>query len=162
MRYNQGARFYDRFYGKIQHAKMRDLVGMVDFKKDDLVLDAGCGTGICKEFIHSKIIGVDSSIEMLKIGRLKDVVLGRCESLPFKNCVFDKVICISVLENIKQKKKAILEMVRVLKYGGTIVVTWPNRFYFEVDEDIMKRFEDFNEIFLSVEDIGFIARKVSR
>ncbi len=49
-------------------------------------------------------------------------------TLPFRNQYFDVVICSEVLEHIPDHQCAIDEIVRVLKTGGTLVVSVPRWF----------------------------------
>jgi len=50
------------------------------------------------------------------------------EFLPFKDNIFDLVTCSEVLEHIAEPKKALKEMYRVLKPGGRLLISTPNRF----------------------------------
>ena len=47
--------------------------------------------------------------------------------MPFKDSYFDKVIFTEVLEHLKNEEKAISEISRVLKKGGTLLLTTPNK-----------------------------------
>lgn len=47
--------------------------------------------------------------------------------LPFQNGVFDAVICSEVLEHVGDHRKAAVEILRVLKPGGTLAVSVPRR-----------------------------------
>lgn len=121
----------------------------VDFKKLDIkpgfrILDAGCGTGrhICEayRFKNVDVIGIDLNIEYLRKAitmllhmNLEDPVgSGLCIlpiadliRLPFKDEVFDLVICSEVLEHIPDNVAAIKELIRVLKPGSNLVVSVP-------------------------------------
>ncbi len=48
--------------------------------------------------------------------------------LPFEDASFDLVICSEVLEHIPDEKTAVREIIRVLKPGGTLVVSVPRYF----------------------------------
>lgn len=58
--------------------------------------------------------------------------------LDFPDNSFDYVICNHVMEHIPDDKAAIAEMFRVLKKGGTAVITVP------IDETLDKTYEDFS------------------
>jgi len=121
----------------------------VDFKRLDLkpgtrVLDAGCGGGrhLSQAFrsrgVH--VVGFDLSKadalkahNTMKIMRHKGedggggslVLVSDITRLPFDDGSFDIVICSEVLEHIPDHKKAMAEIIRVLKPGKSLVVSVP-------------------------------------
>ncbi len=121
----------------------------VDFKKIDLdpsykVLDAGCGGGrhLSEAFRYSgvTVVGLDLNREdatkaknTLRIMEYEGeggkgpwgVFISDVKKLPFCNNSFDFVICSEVLEHIHDHKKAIEEIVRVLKPGKLLAVSVP-------------------------------------
>lgn len=108
------------------------------------VLDAGCGTGrhLCEAFRTQGlyVAGLDIKKEDLEkarvfLGLLADgsygdwlVLKGDITVLPFQDGAFDLVICSEVLEHIWDNKRAVRELVRVLKGGGDLVVSVPRYF----------------------------------
>lgn len=109
-----------------------DLLGP---RKGEVILDAGCGTGIFTLDIlssGSKIIGLDISLPML-IGAGKKLkrysfymVSADLLNLPFRPNVFDKVVSITALEFIRDAEGAVRELFRVTRRGGTILVATLN------------------------------------
>jgi SAM-dependent methyltransferase len=121
----------------------------VDFQKLHLkpgnrVLDAGCGTGrhVCEAFRAGgvDVVGIDLKWEDLCKAATTLYLMreaegggqGRClisradvTTLPFRDGVFDAVICSEVLEHLADNRAAIGELVRVLKPGGNLVVSVP-------------------------------------
>ncbi|MBN1153672.1 class I SAM-dependent methyltransferase [candidate division KSB1 bacterium] len=92
------------------------------------ILDLGCGNGEIINRIISKdkmTCGLDISLEALKcVNTIK--VLGRINSLPFKDQCFDLVICCEVLEHLPFDvyAEALKEIERIAaKY---IIITVPN------------------------------------
>ena len=49
-------------------------------------------------------------------------VVASAEYLPFKNEVFDRIVMLEVLQHIKDKKRALEEIKRVLKPGGLVLI----------------------------------------
>ena len=101
------------------------------------VLDIGCGPGITVEHLarkYSQIVGVDLSIGMVKecvtlYGKMGSAHFssGRIEELPFISECFDAVICMGVVEYIEDDYRAVNELRRVLKPGGSVIITLPNK-----------------------------------
>lgn len=67
-------------------------------------------------------VGID-----VKNGKGVDIVASVYE-LPFNAEEFDVILCMSVLEHLEGPAKAILEMKRVLKVGGSIIISVPFMF----------------------------------
>jgi ubiquinone/menaquinone biosynthesis C-methylase UbiE len=111
------------------------LLDLINPTPGDLILDAGCGTGVFTlDLLHlgSRIIGIDLSMPMLLRAKQKAdrypfrSVLADLLSLPFSANSFDKVISVTALEFIKDGRRAIGELFRVTKRGGSLVVATLN------------------------------------
>lgn len=108
------------------------------------ILDAGCGSGSTTLFlVHifpmSQIVGVDISAHAIhllnrsvKRKRLKNVkgVVSNLQCLPFLEESFDCIFCYSVLEHVLDIKRALKELVRVLKRGGLLLVRYTSDYSF--------------------------------
>jgi len=130
-----------RVLDELERRSKQQFLEAIDPKKDDLVLDAGCGTGANFSAISSSvhgIVGLDFSGEQLKraekriaADKLSNVklALGSVTQIDFGNSTFDKVICTSVLQylNDEECETACREMIRVCKDGGIIVIHAKNR-----------------------------------
>jgi SAM-dependent methyltransferase len=98
----------------------------------DLILDLGCGTGESTDEIFKKnrrVIGTDLS--NLFLGRQTGTggarfVSADAVSLPFPSASFDVVGAMEFIEHVWPVSKVLSEMDRVLKPGGTIVLSSPN------------------------------------
>ena len=99
------------------------------------ILDAGCGTGIFTEYFlaaGAKIKGLDLSEPMLMRAakKFKDkdfsYLPGDITRLPFENETFDKAISVTSIEFIEDGKKAVDELFRVVKQGGSVLVATLN------------------------------------
>lgn len=51
------------------------------------------------------------------------------EQLPFGDAVFDVVFCIETIEHVGNDRVALYEMRRVLRDGGTLLLTAPNKWF---------------------------------
>jgi ubiquinone/menaquinone biosynthesis C-methylase UbiE len=101
----------------------------------ELILDAGCGTGVFTQEIlsnGSQVIGLDISLPMLMRAREKlmgypfRIVLGDILKLPFLGNFFDRVVSVTTLEFIEDAGSAVKELFRVTKKGGCVVVATLN------------------------------------
>jgi ubiquinone/menaquinone biosynthesis C-methylase UbiE len=96
------------------------------FPKDAALLDVGCGEGVFVEELlkngFSNVMGIDENYSSDR------VVKGSALSLPFQDKSFDVVLFLDVIEHISIEKQeiAIKEIFRILKGGGTLVVSIPN------------------------------------
>jgi len=101
-------------------------------KSDDRILDIGCGEGYQMSYIVeqcTQVIGLDLSVERLKQAKNRvrnaDLVCASSERLPFRPQIFDKIMCLELLEHLNEPHKTILETESVLKVQGTLVVSVP-------------------------------------
>ena len=88
-------------------------------------LDIGCQNSAYANFFPNRV-GLD-----IKPGNGVDVV-GDAHKLPFKDNEFDNVLCTEVLEHLHTPAVAVAEMARVLKDGGTLILT--TRFMFPIHD----------------------------
>lgn len=107
-------------------ALIRRIFELSGAGKDSLVLDIATGTGlIAKEFYGrvKKVTGLDISPEMAKHaeGCMDEIVFAPVEELPFPDNSFDAVVCRQGLQ-FAELDRAIPEIYRVLKPGGTVVL----------------------------------------
>ncbi len=93
---------------------------------NDWVLDVATGTGIIAKLFFKKarmIIGLDFTEAMFKkaLSRLNFMVSGQSESQPFRDDIFNLIICRQGLQ-FMQPKRAIEEMFRVCAPLGQIML----------------------------------------
>lgn len=102
-------------------------------KKEEVILDAGCGEGKLSLKIAKKcgkIYAVDISSNAFKKTKEKspkNLIFKKMniENLKFKEDYFDKIVCVETLEHVLNPKKVLKEFSRVLKRKGTLVITYP-------------------------------------
>lgn len=108
-------------------------------KKEDIVLDIGCGVG--KDALHcakiaKSVVAFDISqndIEIAKkqslkakIRNIKFIVFDAEKKLPFQNKSFSKILMFDVIEHVSNGEKLIKEAKRVLKDSGKILLLTDN------------------------------------
>jgi len=106
----------------------------VGLKGAKLTLDVGCGSGVVTQdiahFTKGRVIGVDGSVDMIKVA--KDVLsdcknvelrIGSAEALPFADNSFDIVTCNLLLMWADNPQKVVDEMARVVKRRGRVLAS---------------------------------------
>jgi len=92
------------------------------YKKEDFILDAGCGFGRNSHYYQEAI---DSILENNNNVTSEHYKKGDLEMIPFKSNFFDHIICNAVLhfaQNTDHFYRMFAELVRVLKQDGTIFI----------------------------------------
>lgn len=103
------------------------------------ILDIGCGTGANGlEFSRTyDYAGIDSNPEAIKFSKktLKDVFLMNAEDLKFKRNSFSAVLCLDVLEHLKNERIVLKNIKNILKEDGVLIVTVPAFMFLWSDHD---------------------------
>ncbi len=100
-------------------------------KRNNKILECGCGTGIATSFLHRfrpKIIGIDFSERFIKKAKTRGNYFFSTDitKLPFGNSEFDVVCSADTIEHVPNLDKALNEMDRVLKKNGFLIIQAPN------------------------------------
>jgi ubiquinone/menaquinone biosynthesis C-methylase UbiE len=139
--YDRGAETYDdvKEFEPVEDAwflgipMARNLEGV----QHPLVLDVATGTGrmalslLRQLTFDGYVVGLDVSREMLEVARRKTrrytgrmtLVWQDATHLPFADQSFDAVACVEALELLPDLRATLAEMVRVLRPGGSFLVT---------------------------------------
>lgn len=98
------------------------------------VVDIGTGTGAMLPYlaeIADQVVGIDPSRKMLRFARQRARRLGipqlelhvaHAEKLPLRSGVFDAAFAVLVLHHVSKPVDAVLEMARVVRPGGHVIV----------------------------------------
>lgn len=127
----QNERFYEMVFDRLMEL-LRPI-------PDSLILDAGCGPGyhsirLAKRRFKVKAIDFSESIlpaaeENVRKAGFTDRVTFQQENLlalTFQDAQFDYILCWGVLMHIPEAERALLELTRVLKPGGILILSEPN------------------------------------
>jgi ubiquinone/menaquinone biosynthesis C-methylase UbiE len=120
---------------KVRHRYILDM-----FREDGLrVLDVGCGPGEMLLDLLDRgcaVSGMDISESMIELARKNtqehprvsslDLRVGDITSMPYESATFDAVICAGVIEYLDSDQPALVELCRVLKRGGALIVSVRN------------------------------------
>lgn len=110
------------------------------------ILDLGCGAGgVCVSFANrnNQVVGLDLDEKLINLTKInvKDSeenfppnggvseIRASGINLPFEDGTFDLVVCNDVIEHLDKQKELISEIYRVLKEGGYLYLTTPNKRY---------------------------------
>jgi len=101
---------------------------MNNIPKGSLIYDIGCGNGRNMQYIDHKFIGIDNCIEFIKMCRNKQLntIYANMNNIPLSSQSTNYIICIATfhhLESYKNRLNALLEMKRLLKPGGKILLS---------------------------------------
>ncbi|MCT7562536.1 class I SAM-dependent methyltransferase [Aliarcobacter butzleri] len=130
------------------------LVDILDVKKDEKILDLGCGEGTLAIKIQNQganVIGIDLSEEMVLKAKEKGIeaFVMSVTDLKFQNESFDKVFSNAVLHWVKDLDKSAKEIARVLKKNGKFVAEFGGygniRFLCEAMDEVFLTHKDFGE-----------------
>lgn len=101
------------------------------------VLDAGCGLGYGTATLSAAgaahVTGVDVAQDAVDRARAAaqdgavDFVVADIHALPFEGASFDMVTCFEVIEHVERQDEAVAELRRVLRPGGVLAISSPNR-----------------------------------
>jgi len=117
------------------------LVKRAGISKGDRLLDVACGTGVVAltaARLGAVVTGLDLTPQLVERARENAAIMhlegtfvqGDVEELPFQDATFDAVVSQFGHMFAPRPERAIAEMLRVLKPGGTIAFsTWPPELY---------------------------------
>ena len=112
-------------------ACVKEFLSLIDKTSDKKILDVGCGNGrYVKLFGDMQVHCLDNSEELLKIVQSRyphvQTISSDVTEIPYPDESFDHVISIAVIHHLgseSRRIKMIEEIVRVLKVGGTAIIT---------------------------------------
>jgi len=147
--YRVFAPFYDAVFGASLHAGRRLAVQSLNAGPGERVLEVCVGTGFALPLYPrgARVTGVDFSAEMLErassrvaklgLSQVEALVQMDAERLAFASSTFDKVAMLFALCGLPNPVKAVQEMRRVCRPGGTIVIAN----HFRTDDPLMRACE---------------------
>ncbi len=101
------------------------ITKILDIKKEDRILEVGCGAGAVAAYLDCHYVGIDYSFPLVKkhIKILNHQVLyGEANNLIFKDKSFDKVFCFSVFQYFPGKDYALQTMAEMKRVARISVL----------------------------------------
>lgn len=161
---NKMAQFEESYWWFVGRRKivLSVLQKFIGDRKDLKILDVGCGTGgtttLLKKF--GTVYGIDFSMQALKFSSnkgLKSVLKSSVLKLPFKEETFDLITILDSLEHIKDDVGVLIELKKILKKDGIILIAVPAYQFLWSEHDIaLSHFRRYNSHTLSkiIENAG--------
>jgi dolichol-phosphate mannosyltransferase len=109
-----------------QRERYRIITSMVDAGQS--CLDIGCGSSRILGALNEHSVGLDIQWGKLCYSRCygRPLVNASAFALPFADQSFEQVLCSQVIEHLPQSIRPFVEMTRVLKKGGRLIVGTPD------------------------------------
>ena len=163
--YDPIAAVYDRLLAPhIFAAPARDLIAAVNVVGARSVLDVGTGTGLAASAAeqslgtHGIVLGLDCSLGMLRFARENGVrlaVAAQVPGIPFPANSFDIVVSGFVISHFRDYREALLDLVRVIKSGGSFGATaWQ-----VTDDEFMRAWKEVAKAFVDVDRVTAAAQE---
>src|SRR4030067_2771689 len=151
--YDQAATVYDTQYNDEQEAKIKMALTGFTLEKENIILDAGCGTGLLFPHVANRVelvvsVDVSASIVKQENKQVKDhintaLIRADADFMPFLNGTFDVVFAVTLLQNMPKPFRTLDELKRVTKHNATIIATGLKKTFSREDLTRFSRREGF-------------------
>jgi len=133
--YVQNSRYHAMTAGgdKTTHPHARLLLALI--RAGDFYAEVGCGGGAVLQKVAqcARVVGMDLSYLALNqsqqnLAKAIPLICAKGNSIPFRDDIFDGVYSFEVLEHVPDPLKVVQEMIRIVKPGGFVFLSFPHRF----------------------------------
>jgi SAM-dependent methyltransferase len=118
--------------------------------KGGKILDIGCGlgevlAGLIDDFTCFGVDVADSNVKRARrrLGVGATISQGSAFAIPCGDESMDAVICLEVLEHLIDDRSALLEMLRVLRPGGILIIAVPYTYYWPAYLQLMGHYRHY-------------------
>lgn len=127
---------YHPVSGLVYQRRFRFVLHQLHDAPYERVLEVGCGAGLLLANLKTgtaRVVGLDLHEALPRVRRMlsavhqtdEPLVRGNVLALPFREASFDAILCMSVLEHLRDLDRAIGELRRVLRPEGKLVLGFP-------------------------------------
>jgi ubiquinone/menaquinone biosynthesis C-methylase UbiE len=125
------AEAYDRGFAHLSSHTVVPLLALAREGRAPRLLDVGCGTGVVTSAalaLGAEVTAVDTDPAMLELTSRRHpyatIRQATLPDLPFEDEKFDATVGNFVINHVADTAKALKELRRVLRPGGTVALTW--------------------------------------
>jgi len=131
-----GERLETHITGETMQEHLHRYAISIEMAKNRTVLDIACGEGYGASFLSkvaAKVMAVDVDAATIEKAEEKykadnlDFISGSILQIPFPDRSFDMITCFETLEHVAEHEEAMTELKRVLKPGGILMISTPDR-----------------------------------
>jgi SAM-dependent methyltransferase len=132
-----GERYVPTVQGAIRYEHLHRYALALEFVSGKAVLDIASGEGYGSAILSkvaSSVVGVDIDSSCISFSRKKyefipklEFLVGACDAFPLANESVDVVTSFETIEHHDKHDEMMQEIKRVLKPGGTLIISSPNR-----------------------------------
>jgi len=153
-----------RFFQRRRTGVIKDMLGATD---GEVVLDIGCGSGVQLNALGLSspklLIGTDINRNALVFARSRNLknaefIVADARHLPFRDQTMNRIISAEIIEHLNEPEMLISETHRLLKSGGSVVISTPNERSvwgtYEFFWDLFGRGRNYGETHLKFFSVG--------
>ncbi|MFC1912769.1 class I SAM-dependent methyltransferase [Chloroflexota bacterium] len=113
----------------------REHLIRIEVGQGNKVLDLGCGEGRNSLLFteENEVYGLDICPKRMLLNEenafdksYRTLIVSNAISLPFPEASFDIVVCTELIEHVAETRQLVVELKRVLKEGGKLILSTPN------------------------------------
>jgi len=134
-----GERFLPEVSGNIVVEHLHRYLSAAELAKDKVVLDIASGEGYGSDLLSrhaAEVIGVDIAVDAVEHANLKyqrpnlTFRVGECAAIPCPDNSIDLIVSFETLEHHDKHDETFREFKRVLRPGGKLLISSPDRKYY--------------------------------
>jgi trans-aconitate 2-methyltransferase len=139
-----------------------EIVKLLNPKKNEIILDIGCGTGDLTQNISElseRVIGIDNSLEMIQTAQKKypELSFFQADAKDYQlNEKFDAIFSNAVLHWVPQAEKMIINANQHLKIGGRFVVEFGGKgCNYSIISTLIEQLDKFDTTYPNIDNVLF-------
>lgn len=144
-----GERFFPLVEGEIKYEHLHRYALSLEFAADKSVLDLASGEGYGAAMlarVARSVVGVDLDPETVRHATHTyyfsnlNFLVGSCHELPVPDASIDLVVSFETIEHHELHEEMMLEVKRVLRPGGILIISSPNRLVYSDERNYTNPF----------------------